>query len=77
MGRAIIRQPAVFLMDEPLSNLDAKLGIQMRAEIAQIQDRLKVTTIYVTHDQVEGMTMDDSVMARQFQSGLTAGALKG
>jgi multiple sugar transport system ATP-binding protein len=61
MGRAIIRQPAVFLMDEPLSNLDAKLRIQMRAEIAQIQDRLKVTTIYVTHDQVEAMTMGDRV----------------
>ena len=61
MGRAIIRQPAVFLMDEPLSNLDAKLRVQMRSEIAQIQDRLKVTTIYVTHDQVEAMTMGDRV----------------
>ena len=61
MGRAIIRQPAVFLMDEPLSNLDAKLRVQMRSEIAQIQRRLAVTTIYVTHDQVEAMTMGDRV----------------
>ncbi len=61
MGRAIIRQPAVFLMDEPLSNLDAKLRVQMRSEIAQIQKRLAVTTIYVTHDQVEAMTMGDRV----------------
>lgn len=61
MGRAIVRQPAVFLMDEPLSNLDAKLRVQMRSEIAQIQDRLKVTTVYVTHDQVEAMTMGDRV----------------
>ena len=61
MGRAIIRQPSVFLMDEPLSNLDAKLRVQMRSEIAQIQRRLKVTTIYVTHDQVEAMTMGDRV----------------
>ena len=61
MGRAIIRQPSVFLMDEPLSNLDAKLRVQMRSEIAQIQHRLRVTTIYVTHDQVEAMTMGDRV----------------
>ena len=61
MGRAIIRQPSVFLMDEPLSNLDAKLRVQMRSEIAQIQDRLRVTTVYVTHDQVEAMTMGDRV----------------
>ncbi|WDR04234.1 sn-glycerol-3-phosphate ABC transporter ATP-binding protein UgpC [Devosia algicola] len=61
MGRAIVRQPAVFLMDEPLSNLDAKLRVQMRSEIARIQDRLGVTTIYVTHDQVEAMTMGDRV----------------
>ncbi len=61
MGRAIIRQPAVFLMDEPLSNLDAKLRVQMRSEIARIQHRLKVTTVYVTHDQVEAMTMGDRV----------------
>jgi multiple sugar transport system ATP-binding protein len=61
MGRAIVRQPAVFLMDEPLSNLDAKLRVQMRAEIAQIQHRLGTTTIYVTHDQVEAMTMGHRV----------------
>jgi multiple sugar transport system ATP-binding protein len=61
MGRAIIRQPSVFLMDEPLSNLDAKLRVQMRSEIAQLQKRLNVTTIYVTHDQVEAMTMGDRV----------------
>jgi multiple sugar transport system ATP-binding protein len=61
MGRAIVRQPAVFLMDEPLSNLDAKLRVQMRAEIARLQRDLAVTTIYVTHDQVEAMTMGDRV----------------
>jgi len=61
MGRAIVRQPSVFLMDEPLSNLDAKLRVQMRAEIAQLQHRLGTTTIYVTHDQVEAMTMGDRV----------------
>jgi multiple sugar transport system ATP-binding protein len=61
MGRAIVRQPQVFLMDEPLSNLDAKLRVQMRADIAKLQDELGVTTIYVTHDQVEAMTMGDRV----------------
>jgi len=61
MGRAIVREPQGFLMDEPLSNLDAKLRVQMRAEIARIQRDLKVTTIYVTHDQVEAMTMGDRV----------------
>jgi len=61
MGRAIVRQPAAFLMDEPLSNLDAKLRVQMRAEIAKLQSDLGVTTIYVTHDQVEAMTMGDRV----------------
>jgi len=61
MGRAIVRQPQVFLMDEPLSNLDAKLRVQMRAEIARIQRDLKTTTIYVTHDQTEAMTMGDRV----------------
>jgi multiple sugar transport system ATP-binding protein len=61
MGRAIVRQPQAFLMDEPLSNLDAKLRVAMRAEIAQLQDRLGVTTLYVTHDQVEAMTMGDRV----------------
>jgi multiple sugar transport system ATP-binding protein len=61
MGRAIVRQPSVFLMDEPLSNLDAKLRVQMRAEIARLQRDLGVTTVYVTHDQVEAMTMGDRV----------------
>jgi len=61
MGRAIVREPAAFLMDEPLSNLDAKLRVAMRAEIARLQDELGVTTIYVTHDQVEAMTMGDRV----------------
>jgi len=61
MGRAIVRQPQAFLMDEPLSNLDAKLRVQMRAEIASLQRDLEVTTIYVTHDQVEAMTMGDQV----------------
>lgn len=61
MGRAIVRQPSAFLMDEPLSNLDAKLRVQMRAEIARLQRELGVTTVYVTHDQVEAMTMGDRV----------------
>jgi multiple sugar transport system ATP-binding protein len=61
MGRAIVRNPQVFLMDEPLSNLDAKLRVQMRSEIAKIQRDLGTTTIYVTHDQVEAMTMGDRV----------------
>ena len=61
MGRAIVRQPSAFLMDEPLSNLDAKLRVQMRAEIASLQRELGVTTVYVTHDQVEAMTMGDRV----------------
>ncbi len=61
MGRAIVRQPSAFLMDEPLSNLDAKLRVQMRAEISELQRKLGVTTIYVTHDQVEAMTMGDRV----------------
>jgi multiple sugar transport system ATP-binding protein len=61
MGRAIVREPSVFLMDEPLSNLDAKLRVQMRAEVARIQRRMAVSTIYVTHDQVEAMTMGDRV----------------
>jgi multiple sugar transport system ATP-binding protein len=61
MGRAIVRQPSAFLMDEPLSNLDAKLRVQMRAEIAALQRELGVTTFYVTHDQVEAMTMGDRV----------------
>ena len=61
MGRAIVRQPQAFLMDEPLSNLDAKLRVQMRADIAKLQRDLETTTIYVTHDQVEAMTMGDRV----------------
>ena len=61
MGRAIVREPRAFLMDEPLSNLDAKLRVQMRAEISRLQHELGVTTIYVTHDQVEAMTMGDRV----------------
>jgi multiple sugar transport system ATP-binding protein len=65
MGRAIVRQPQAFLMDEPLSNLDAKLRVQLRAEIHQLQRNLGVTTIYVTHDQVEAMTMGDRVAVMQ------------
>ncbi len=61
MGRAIVRKPQVFLMDEPLSNLDAKLRVQTRTQIASLQRRLGVTTVYVTHDQVEAMTMGDRV----------------
>ena len=61
MGRAIVRKPQVFLMDEPLSNLDAKLRVQMRADIAHLQKELQTTTVYVTHDQVEAMTMGDRV----------------
>jgi multiple sugar transport system ATP-binding protein len=61
MGRAIVREPSVFLMDEPLSNLDAKLRVQMRADIAALQDRLGTTTVYVTHDQAEAMTLGDRV----------------
>ena len=61
MGRAIVREPQVFLMDEPLSNLDAKLRVQTRTQIAALQRRLGVTTVYVTHDQVEAMTMGDRV----------------
>ena len=62
MGRAIVRNPAVFLMDEPLSNLDAKLRVEMRAEISRLQRKLAATTIYVTHDQTEAMTMGDRVV---------------
>ena len=61
MGRAIVREPAVFLMDEPLSNLDAKLHVQIRAEVSKLQHTLNVTTVYVTHDQIEAMTMGDRV----------------
>jgi len=62
MGRAIVRDPQVFLFDEPLSNLDAKLRVQMRAEIKELHQRLKTTTVYVTHDQIEAMTMADSIV---------------
>ena len=61
MGRAIVREPSVFLFDEPLSNLDAKLRVQLRAEIKELHQRLKTTTVYVTHDQIEAMTMADRV----------------
>ena len=61
MGRAIVREPSAFLMDEPLSNLDAKLRVQMRSEIGMLQQRLGTTTVYVTHDQVEAMTMGDRI----------------
>jgi multiple sugar transport system ATP-binding protein len=62
MGRAIVRNPQVFLFDEPLSNLDAKLRVAMRAEIKELHQRLKTTTVYVTHDQVEAMTMADKIV---------------
>jgi multiple sugar transport system ATP-binding protein len=65
MGRAIVRNPKVFLFDEPLSNLDAKLRVQMRAEIKELHQRLRTTTIYVTHDQIEAMTMADRVVVMQ------------
>ena len=61
MGRAIVREPSAFLMDEPLSNLDAKLRVQMRSELGLLHARLQTTTLYVTHDQVEAMTMGDRV----------------
>ena len=61
LGRAIVREPKVFLMDEPLSNLDAKLRVQTRAELIKLHRRLGITTIYVTHDQVEAMTMGDRI----------------
>src|SRR5215203_1173369 len=62
MGRAIVRDPQVFLFDEPLSNLDAKLRVAMRAEIKELHQRLKTTTVYVTHDQIEAMTMADKIV---------------
>src|SRR5262245_64679699 len=61
MGRAIVREPQAFLMDEPLSNLDAKLRVSMRAELAKLHERVGVTTVYVTHDQVEAMTLGQRV----------------
>jgi multiple sugar transport system ATP-binding protein len=65
MGRAIVRDPQVFLFDEPLSNLDAKLRVQMRAEIKDLHQRLRTTTVYVTHDQIEAMTMADKIVVMQ------------
>ena len=62
MGRAIVRDPQVFLFDEPLSNLDAKLRVQMRSEIRELHQRLGTTTVYVTHDQIEAMTMADRIV---------------
>src|SRR5204863_8357632 len=62
MGRAIVRNPKVFLFDEPLSNLDAKLRVQMRTEIKRVHQKVKTTTVYVTHDQVEAMTLADRVV---------------
>jgi multiple sugar transport system ATP-binding protein len=70
MGRAIVRDPKAFLMDEPLSNLDAKLRVQMRTEVARLQSRLETTTVYVTHDQTEAMTLGDRVAV------MRAGALQ-
>ena len=68
MGRAIVRQPQVFLMDEPLSNLDAKLRVQTRAEISRIQQRLGTTTVYVTHDQVEAMRSEERRVGKECRS---------
>ena len=65
MGRAIVRDPQVFLFDEPLSNLDAKLRVQMRAEIKELHQRLRTTTVFVTHDQIEAMTMADKIVVMQ------------
>src|SRR5436853_1021929 len=62
MGRAIVREPQVFLFDEPLSNLDAKLRVGMRTEIKDLHQRLKTTSVYVTHDQIEAMTMGDKIV---------------
>ena len=68
MGRAIVRDPQVFLFDEPLSNLDAKLRVQMRTEIKELHQRLKTTSIYVTHDQIEAMTMADKIVVMRTAS---------
>ena len=80
MGRAIVREPRAFLMDEPLSNLDAKLRVQMRAQIARLQRDLGVTTVYVTHDQTEAMTLGDRVAVhargRAAADRIAAGALR-
>ena len=69
MGRAIVRDPQVFLFDEPLSNLDAKLRVQMRTEIKELHQRLKTTAVYVTHDQIEAMTMADRIVVMQLRRG--------
>src|SRR5205085_664956 len=66
MGRAIVRNPKVFLFDEPLSNLDAKLRVQMRTEIKKVHQKVTTTTVYVTHDQVEAMTLADRVVVMNF-----------
>ena len=80
VGRAIVRDPAAFLMDEPLSNLDAKLRVEMRAYLARLHQELGTTTVYVTHDQTEAMTMGDRVAVmrdgRLAQCGAAAGALR-
>lgn len=65
LGRAIVRTPQAFLMDEPLSNLDAKLRVQMRSEIIRLHKKIGVTTIYVTHDQIEAMTMGDRIVVME------------
>ncbi len=74
MGRALVREPAVFLLDEPLSNLDAKLRVQMRAELKRLHQRLGITTVYVTHDQVEAMTLADRMVVMSAGSTLQIGA---
>jgi sn-glycerol 3-phosphate transport system ATP-binding protein len=74
MGRALVREPAVFLLDEPLSNLDAKLRVQMRAELKRLHQRLGITTVYVTHDQVEAMTLADRIVVMSAGKTLQIGA---
>ena len=73
MGRAIVRQPAVFLFDEPLSNLDAKLRVQMRTEIKRVHQKVRTTTVYVTHDQIEAMTLADRVVVMLMQKWFVKG----
>ena len=73
LGRAIVRQPQVFLFDEPLSNLDAKLRVQMRVELKKLHNRLNTTAVYVTHDQVEAMTLGDRVVVMEGRSGAAGG----
>jgi multiple sugar transport system ATP-binding protein len=74
MGRAIVRNPKVFLFDEPLSNLDAKLRVQMRIEIKKVHQKVRTTTVYVTHDQVEAMTLADRVVVMNHGRVVCAGA---